>query len=195
MTISFKEFLTEGFKNLFTPEQKRKYADEAYEQLQQSYKKVGGLKGGGFKDVEDFVNNIPFWKLRFNANGKLIAASYYKDKGGRKRVALSSDGTPEGKKYVMMMMVEDLAQGRAYGEVSAASLNFAAKMLGYDTLKKFAMTPEKLKQVTNEEIFPVPKDDVELQLHPELKDYFYQREISGELHTKIAFGVAGHKIG
>lgn len=80
---TFKCFLSEGFKNLFTADQKRKYADEAFAQLQKSYEKVGGIHGNGFANVEDFIKNIPFWKLRLGADGKIVSAAYYKDKGGR----------------------------------------------------------------------------------------------------------------
>ena len=38
--ISFKEYLEEGYKNLFTDSQKRKYAEEAYAQLQKSYEEI-----------------------------------------------------------------------------------------------------------------------------------------------------------
>ena len=72
--ISFKEYLEEGYKNLFTDSQKRKYAEEAYAQLQKSYEKIGGIHGSGFKDVEDFIANIAFWKLRFGPDGKLVAS-------------------------------------------------------------------------------------------------------------------------
>ena len=61
---AFKEYLEEGYKNLFTDSQKRKYAEEAYAQLQKSYEKIGGIHGGGFKDVEDFIANIAFWNLQ-----------------------------------------------------------------------------------------------------------------------------------
>ena len=44
--ISFKEYLEEGYKNLFTDSQKRKYAEEAFAQLQKSYEKIGGIHGG-----------------------------------------------------------------------------------------------------------------------------------------------------
>ena len=42
---AFKEYLEEGYKNLFTDSQKRKYAEEAYAQLEKSYEKVGGIVG------------------------------------------------------------------------------------------------------------------------------------------------------
>lgn len=192
--ISFKQYLNEGFKNLFTPEQKRKYAQEAFDQIKASYKAVGGIRGNGFNSVEDFIENIPFWKLRLDSEGRIIAAAYYKDKGGRKRVAVSSNGSQAGKKYVAMAMIEDLAQGRAYGEASANSLAFAAKMIGYDVLKKFAIPPEKFAEISGDEILPVSDNDPEVLLHPQLKEFFYQREIGGELHTKIAFGTTGNRI-
>lgn len=43
--ISFKEYLEEGYKNLFTDSQKRKYAEEAFAQLQKSYENCSRVAG------------------------------------------------------------------------------------------------------------------------------------------------------
>jgi hypothetical protein len=189
--ISFKDFLSEGYKNLFTKEQKQKYAQEAYDQLVQSYTKVGGLHGAGFKDVQDFVDNIPFWKLRLGKDGHIVAAAYYKDRAGRKRVAVSSDRSREGMKYVVDAMLSDFSQGRSYGEVSSASLTFLVKRIGYDEVLKHAIKPEDFAKISGDEIREVPEDDAELRAHPELKDFLYQRVIGKDWHTKIAVGTPG----
>jgi len=193
--ITFKTFLSENFKNLFTPEEKKKYAEEAYAQLVQSYKKVGGLAGSGFSSVEDFIQNIPFWKLKIGKDGRIVSGSYYKDKNGRKRVAISSDGSREGLQNVAEVMIADLAKGRAYGEVSSASLRFLIKRIGIENVKKYAIDPVDVKKLVDSDIeYPVPDDDEEVKLQPSLKKFFYQRAIGGEMHTKIAMGTLGKKI-
>lgn len=191
---TFKQFLSESYKNLFTPEQKKKYADEAYAQLVKSYKKVGGLHGAGFKDVDDFINNIPFWKLKLGADGRIISGAYYKDKHGRKRVAVSSDGSKEGIKSVIDVMLSDLGQKRSYGEISSASLNFLVKQIGYEDILKFAISPKEMEKISDTEILPVEADDEEVKLHPQLKKYFYRRKIGGVMHAKIAIGTTGNHI-
>ena len=192
--ISFKEYLEEGYKNLFTVDQKRKYAEEAFAQLQKSYEKIGGIHGGGFNDVEDFIANIAFWKLRFGPDGKLVAGAYYKDRAGRKRVAVSSDGSALGKKYVADMMISDLTQGRAFVEQSSSSLSFVAKQIGYELLAKYAIEPKTFAKISGDQLFPVDSDDPEMIKHPPLKKFFYRRDIGGELHTKIALGSTGKQI-
>lgn len=190
---SFKEFILESYKNLFTAADKQKYADEAYAQVISSYKAVGGIHGSGFSSAEDFVKNIPFWKLAIK-DGKIIAGAYYKDKGGRKRIAVSCDGTKEGKAALAKTMIDDLTRERSYGEVSGPSLSFLIKTIGYDQVKKYAIPFESVPKVLGEPIEPAPEDDPEIANHPALKGYFYQREIGGHLKTKMAVGTPGKKI-
>jgi hypothetical protein len=189
---SFKHFLTESYKNLFSAEDKEKYADQAYDQLIASYAKIGGLKGSGFEDKESFIKNIPFWKLNIS-NGKIIAAAYYKDNNGRKRVAISSDGSDSGKKAVADIMMSDFTKNRAYAEQSGPSLGFLVKQIGYEAIKKLAIPLDKVDKIVKDPTKP-PSDDKEMVRHPELKDYFYQRIIDGKPYTKIAIGTTGKQI-
>ena len=186
--ISFRAFISEGYLNIFNSVQKEKYAEEAYSQLQNAYRKVGGLKGGGFATPFDMINNIPFWKIRLSPEGKILAAAYYKDKEGRKRVAVSSDGSEQGKRIIADIIVSDLKHGRAYAEQSGSSLRFLIKQIGYDAIKKHVMSVSTVSQIVPDEIRDVPEDDVEVLNHPELTEYFYQRKIGGHWHTKIAIG-------
>jgi len=185
---TFKQFLTEGYKNLFTPAQKRKHAHEAFEQLQKAYSKIGGIKGSGFSSEEDFIENIPFWKLRFSKEGKLLAGAYYKDTAGRKRVAISSDGSKEGKKIVADIMVSDILHGRAYAEQSESSLSFLIKQIGYEELKKHAIPFKNVSSILGKYVAHPNPADHELHAHPELKDFLYSRMINGSLVTKLMIG-------
>lgn len=194
MKTSFRDlFLGESFRNLFTVEQKQKFAQEAFAQLQASYAKIGGIHGNGFKNVEDFVKNIPFWKLQVK-NGKILAGAYYKDKNGRKRVAVSTDGSKEGKEQLARIMIDDLSQGRSYGESSGGSLAFLVKNVGEESVAKFAIDPSNLEKMLGDKIFPPNESDPEMQRFPLLRKFFFSREIGGKLHTKIALGTTGNRI-
>ena len=191
---TFKQFLAEGYKNLFTPEQKQKYAPEAFAQLQKAYAKIGGIKGSGFRDEEDFIENIPLWKLRFSREGHLLAGAYYKDTAGRKRVAISSDGSKEGKKIVADIMVSDVLHGRAYAEQSEGSLAFLVKQMGYVELKKHAIPFKKVSTILGKQIEHPEHSDHELHLHPELKEFLYSRMINGEMITKLMIGAPNKSL-
>lgn len=75
--ISYKEFLTENFKNLFVKDKSKRliYIDEVWDILQSSYADNGGIKGKGFSSKQDIIDNIPFWKL-FTRNNKILVAIF-----------------------------------------------------------------------------------------------------------------------
>ena len=191
MVLTFDEYLTETFLNLFSSPDKMKHKDEVFALLQASYAPIGGLKGAGFNSPDDMVQNVPFWKL-IRKSSKIVAVAMYKDKYGRKRVAVGSDGSPEGKAAVASIFKADFS--RAYFEISSRSLNFHVKILGYDFIKNYAFKPEDVAKITGDEISAPPVNDSEVKTHPPLKDFFYQREIGGSKHTKILLGTPGKKI-
>jgi len=192
---SFKQYLEERFINLIGDHpDKEKHADHVFDMVQHAYKDQGGIHGSGFKDPEDMKKNIPMWKLA-KKNGKVVAAALYKDKGGRKRVAVATDGSEEGKAHLSRMMQDDMTRNRSYSEQSGKSLSFLKKNLPEGHLKKLALTHEHVKKLfPGEEIRRAPDDDPEVQRHPELKDHFYQRQIGREWHTKVALGTPGKTI-
>lgn len=139
------------------------------------------------------VKHIKFWKLCIR-NGTIKAVALYKDSDGRKRVAIASDGTDEGKKELAKMMVADYTQKRMYGEISGASLSFLSRNID---VSKYVIPYHKVEAEfakKGESIYPVPDSDQELKRHPTLKDGFYQREIGGQMHTKIMLGKIGVDI-
>lgn len=187
--MKFKQFISERFLNLFYADisERERYAEDVFELLQDSYSYIGGIKGSGFESAEDMIERIPLWKL-VRLNDKIVAAALYKDKEGRKRVAVASDGTPEAKKKLAEIVKDDMEQTRSYGEISGGSIGFSKRQV--DNFEQFVITPEEVaKIINNEEIrYPVSKDDPEVIKHPELADYFYQRNIGGEWKTKIMTG-------
>ena len=196
---SFKQYhaeqtreLTETFVNLLGKDEKKAdYAEEVFAMIQKSYESIGGQKGKGFKSVEDMIANIPFWKL-VRTNGKIVAGAMYRDKGGRKRVAVFTDGSISGKKGIASIMANDF--DRAYFEVSGPSLGFVVKLLGADFVKKYAKTPEEAATIMKGEVSPVPGSDSYVVKFPTLKSHFYQRDLGGKLTTKIMLGTNGKKL-
>ena len=194
---TYKQFnehmlLNERFVNLLGKDEKKsEYADEVFAMIQKSYESIGGQKGGGFKSADDMVANIPFWKL-VRTSGKIVAGAMYRDKGGRKRVAVFTDGTISGKKGIASIMKEDF--DRAYFEVSGPSLGFAVKLLGIDFIKRYTKTLEEARSILKTDLEPVPEKDSYITKYPALKQYFYQRELGGKLNTKIMLGTNGKKI-
>lgn len=183
--VSFKEFLlNESYKNLTSKEEKEKYAKEVYSLLQSAYSKIGGLKGNGFQSKEDMIEKIPFWKL-FIFQGRVIACSMYKDKQGRKRVAIGSirdKSDPDYKKsksIVFQMMKDDAVFHRSYGEISGSMIT-AYKKLIPNFFEEYCIPSDKVKEIDNS-IIPTGK-------------YTYKREIGGEMIEKVMYGELGKGI-
>lgn len=190
----FNEYLSERYVNLLPHHEaeKHKHAKEVFDMVQKAYHKIGGIHGSGFKDHHDMVKNIHMWKLH-KKDGKIHSVALYKDRGGRKRVAVATDGSDEGKKGLGHIMKDDITRHRAYNEVSGPSLHFLKKHV--HNVKDFALHHKDVKHhLGGDEIRKAPHDDPEVQKHPELKHHFYQRKIGDHWHTKIMLGSPGKKI-
>ena len=196
--LKFTEFLSlnESFKNLIGKnEDKLKYVDQVWDIIQDSYKEIKGIHGSGFKNKQDMIDNINFWKLSIKGD-MIIAVALYKDKDGRKVVAYGTNRSDEGKKKLLEIIKSDLT--RSYVELSKATLAMLMKNVPWSELKKFIRTPDEASKFLNKEITPVSiidindlEEDAQLSLSkfPQLKDYGYIREIGGENHFKVMFGV------
>jgi hypothetical protein len=183
-----------------------KYADEVYEILVKAYAKSGGIHGNGFRDAQDMVKNIPFWKL-VRKSDKIVAVVMYKDRDGRKMVAAGSDGSEEGKDMLGAILMQDLAPpdknrfekgSRAYFEISDKALSFLVSITGYELLESLAVSIPEVKRIMKDDVIldlsmADPKDQNE-ERHPRLKKWFYVREIGGHNHVKILIGVTGNPV-
>ena len=187
--------ITESVENLFLSDvdKRKKYADDVWNILSKSYAPVGGLKGGGFNSKEEMIAKIPFWKI-LKKSGKVVAVIMYKDKNGRKSVALGT--TPEGKNELAREFVNDLKRNRALMELSKAALSFMVKLVGYDEIIKYAKTPEEAQRLLlDDEIEEAPKDDPDYTKHRPLQPYMYLRTLGDKYKSvKIMIGTSGNEI-
>lgn len=197
--LTFKDYLAEEnlqekYLNMLPGDEaeKKKHAQEVFDILTKSYESQGGLKSGGFENPQSMVDNIPFWKVHKNGSGQITHVILYKDKLGRKPVALGTNGTKEGKNWLAHTMKREL--GRGHMEVSGNALNFYKRSVG--PILPDAHTREQVRQMyPDEEIRDPDPNDPEVLAHPELANHFYQRKLGdGEWHTKLSAGTVGNKI-
>jgi len=186
------DILVERFVNLLGDDpEKDKYVDVVWDMITKSYARIGGIQGKGFSSKEDLINNIPFWKL-VRKDGDIVAGAFYRDKAGRKRVAVATNGTDTGKVALASIMANDF--DRAYFEVSDPSLGFMIKQVGLDFVQGYARSVEQAQQISGDELQAPPADDPHVVKYPSLANNFYQRDIGGHMHTKIMLGTTGNKI-
>jgi len=203
--MRFINLLNETYLNFvgYSPDAinlKKKYVDDVWNILQTSYAHIGGIHGNGFKNKEDMINNIPFWKLSTN-NGKVNAVIMYKDSNGRKSVAMGTDKSDISKDKIKHMVSKDFE--RAYGEKSGSALGLLLKTIPRDVLEPFIKTPIEVQQILKKDKIISLKDykgiipdDVTKTLikYPYLTKYGYFRDIGGSPHFKVMIGTIGKNI-
>ena len=178
---------------------KNQYKKQVWDLLQSSYAKNGGLVGSGFQSMEMMVEKIPMWKMVIN-NGTVEAVVMYKDKGGRKSVAMGSTGSPYAKKAISNLFPAELQ--RSYGEKSKSALGALMKIVPWSVLEAYVQTPAQVKKVSKDSITPLKDfkgtlpDDAKATLSkfPVLQPYGYFREIGGKLSFKVMIGTPGKTI-
>lgn len=182
----FEFTLTETIDNLFMGDERReKYKDQVFDIITLSYAPSGGMQGSGFNDADDMVAQVPYWKL-FRRGDTVKAVMLYKDKNGRKRVAIGTDGSNEAKTFLKKMLTDEYLSGRSHAEVSGPSLGLAKKLLG-DMFADIALDYEQVADVF--------KSKVEKgQLKPTSDPYIYSRLINGQWHDKTMLGVPNVQI-
>ena len=194
MVLSFKDYmLSESFINLIGDDNKKQdYVDAVWGMLQLSYEAIGGIHGSGFKDKQDMIDNIAFWKIS-TKSGKPIAVAMYKDSGGRKVVAYGTDGSTDGKSKIVEIIKADIT--RSYAELSGATLGILMKNLDWNYLKDFVVTPNQVKDILGKtitqlnQLSSIPSDaKLILSKYPQLEDYGYVRKIGSDSHFKVMFG-------
>lgn len=203
--LTFKSFIAEGFVNVILSKQdedRKKYAKQVWDLLQSSYAKIGGIKGQGFSSVDDMIANIPFWKLFFEGKD-LKTVLLYKDRGGRKVIAVGTDGSPKALKVLAEAMRESFKV--SFGEYSKGLLAFIIKNVPRELLTKYAIPHKKVSDILSDDVIIVPTQEyVNANLAPadqamyarfkDWRSYFYVREIGGTPMLKMAIGTPGKPI-
>ena len=183
------------------PGARQKYAPAVWDMLQQSYAKIGGIKGSGFASMEDMIARIPFWKLYFEGN-TLKVVMMYKDSQGRKGVALGTDGSRKA-----MRVLSDLLRDTfrvSYGEYSKGALIFILKNVPQTITRQYALSPSEVAKFMDDEIVVPTQEYVDTNLDASDKavynrlktwrQYFYVRMIGGKPFLKIAIGTPHQTI-
>jgi len=183
------ELLNERYFNAFDQSDKAKYSQEIWDMLQRTYKSIGGIHGSGFNSIEDMVKSNHMIKVGMR-NGKPVMASIYKNKkGGRKKVAMGTDGSSEGILMAKDSLRAELGTGRAYGEISGPVFGSVKKMYPPEVLTSFLVPATEVGAMLGKEISIGPGPDMKHSGENDpYKDYYYERKIGGEMHTKVAYG-------
>lgn len=196
-----KLIINERYVNLIgLNAQKKYYVDQVWDVIQNAYAPIGGIRTNGFQSKEAMLE-LPFWKLAVQ-DGRVVAVVIYKDKNGRKSVAMATDGSEIGKQRIVDIVKNDLS--RAYGEKSKGALGILLKNVPEDVIKSFLLTPSQAQKLSGgEEIIPLSQvssedlpDDakVTLQKYPYLKDYGYLKDFGGKLLFKVMLGSPNQSI-
>jgi hypothetical protein len=163
-----KSLLSERFVNLFGKEKIEPYLNDIWNIMQKTYEPVGGFKTAS--SPEELLNKVDFAKL-VRKNNKIIAAVLYKDKLGRKSIALGSDGSEEGVKWVKQIAKEDVNFQRSWGEFSGKAESLMLRYGGVPILN------DLVGEILGKEIISKDPDG-----------FHYTRMIQGTPTRKIMIG-------
>lgn len=183
------ELLTERYFNAFKPADKAKYAQEIWDMLQRSYKAIGGIHGKGFNDIEDMIKSNYMFKVGMSG-GKPVMVSVYRSKdGSRKKVALGTDGSKPGIIMARDSLAAELNTGRAFGEFSGPVFGAVKKIFPPEVLTSFLIPATEVSAVIGKEITIGAGSDMKTGGENDpYQQYYYERKIGDEIHTKVAYG-------
>lgn len=154
--IAFKEFLTERVLSIgFNPDHEKHreaHRQEIHDLLHKAYVPIGGysgLKSGSKEESDSIHDDITHSAIKLTKReGKVSAVALYKMKHGRKKIAVATDGTPQGKKDYMKTELEDHEKKRAWSEKSGAPEHISKKMgvPAVDSKHAETLTGKKVKR-------------------------------------------------
>ena len=160
--------LLERVVNLHKAADMARWKEKVWALLQSSYSKIGGFKSAA--TVDELIADSALWKM-VTREGTITAIAIYKDRYGRKSIAVATDGTAQGKRDLVMLKSEDMRFGRAWAEVSGAPERMMSRMGGRPVPNQYAAA------LTGKEILSFNDDG-----------YHYTRLIAGVPYEKIIYG-------
>lgn len=180
--MRYREFLIERVVNLHSTDEKMAYADEVWDMLQRSYKKMGGFKSAG--SPEELANEPGYWKV-VRRGDKITAVGIYKKSpqtNNFKAIASATEtelnpetgeykATAQGLKDYNMVKSADVKLNRSWAEVSGPAEKIMIRSGAKPVENKYAefLTGKKI-----------------VDLNPD--GYHYTRLIQGEPHEKVIVG-------
>lgn len=174
--MRFHEILNEHYVNCFTPEEKQVYAERVFYLIQTAYANIGG--NCNISDIETLCEDTGMWKL-VRRDGEIVFAAIYKDRQGRKFVAIGHDGSREAKSELRKIIEQDIKQYKSWAEVSGSMARVMLKT-GVS-----AIPSEKAADVLGKEILAYGDDP-----------FSYTRAIGGNIYQKVLVGYPnGEEIG
>ena len=166
-------YINEHFVTLRNNTEMMSYMDEVWDMLQEAYKDIGGFLTA--KTQGDLIRKSSLWKLVTRPHKGVVAVAVYTSKnGGRKLIAVATNGTREGKDALFSIIKEDIKmmdQRQAWAEVSSAMEHLYNKFGGVVVPSKYVQDILRDKEIIDHE-----------------DDGHYSREIAGEKHRKIIYG-------
>lgn len=166
-------YINEHFVTLKNNSEMMSYMDEVWDMLQNAYKDIGGFLTA--KTQGDLIRKSSLWKLVTRPHKGIVAVAVYTSKnGGRKLIAVATNGTREGKDALFSIIKEDIKmmdQRQAWAEVSGAMEHLYNKFGGVVVPSKYVQDILRDKEIIDPE-----------------EDGHYSREIMGEKHRKIIYG-------
>lgn len=156
---------------LTTYREKKRYIDEVFTMLSESYQNVeGGLLYRSSEELLSKQNNV--WKLLFNSDSQPQVIIIWKEtEFGRKMTACGCTQTKESKSWLLEELHRDLERGNIWAEVS----DKIERWLEHCEVPKIPFSEAK-KLLVGKNLIPLGDG------------YHYKREIQGYIKTKVVFG-------
>lgn len=180
--MRYHEFLIERVVNLQSTAEKLSYADQVWDMLQRSYKKIGGFKSAN--SPEELANEPGYWKL-VRRGEKITALGVYKKvpkTQNFKMIASATEtelnpetgeyrATTQGLKDYNMVKSADIKTNRSWAEVSGPAEKIMIRSGAKPIDNKYA------EFLTGKKVLELNSDG-----------YHYTRLIQGEPHEKLIIG-------
>lgn len=171
-----EEVLNEHYVNCFSQEEKEQYAERVFELIQIAYANIGG--NCNINDIEDLCQDTGMWKL-VRRGGEIVFAAIYKDRQGRKFVAIGHDGSRAAKSELRSIIAQEIKMNRCWAEVSGSM----AKIMLDSGMS--AIPSSKAEDILGKEILAYGDDG-----------YSYTRIIGGNVYNKLLVGYPnGEELG
>lgn len=147
---------------------------QIWNMLDNAYRDIGGFLSAA--NIEELASTPGLWKIVMR-NQQVTAVVIYKAIHGRKLIGCATNGTPQGKTDLMMILQEDRHLSRSWAEVSGKMESLYRKM------GALPISNADAHLLTGKHIMNTDEDGVH-----------YTRLIAGHPHVKSLYGTPTVKL-